>query len=210
MGSDSDSESEENNPKEIEKLAIEKVKKEKKEKRQSNPYSFKHWRELLESDSDKGEEEQTSSDSEEDNASGEDGEALFSILDYNDLKARNTDNDNSETPERMMKPPFEKVKKPKEKYMNRIMTKANKSDEIVYQPKDDRWREDIDLGIHDIGMTTIISPKYSFNNDMKYHQEDNDGEQQNDNDEEVHLSDNGCDNYNIKEQNEELVTYNES
>ena len=59
-------------------------------------------------------------------------------------------------------------------------------------------------------MTTIISPKYSFNNDMKYHQEDNDGEQQNDNDEEVHLSDNGCDNYNIKEQNEELVTYNKS
>ena len=75
---------------------------------------------------------------------------MFSILDYDNLKERDTDNDNSETPERMMKPPFEKVKKPKEKYMNRIMTKANKSDEIVYQPKDDRWREDIDLGIYDM------------------------------------------------------------
>ena len=28
------------------------------------------------------------------------------------------------------------------------------------------------MGIHNIGITTIISPKYSFNDDMKYQQED--------------------------------------
>ena len=73
-----------------------------------------------------------------------DGEVLFSILDYDNLKEKDTDNDDSETLGRMMKPPFENVRKPKEKYMNRIAAKANEADGIVYQPKDDRWREDID------------------------------------------------------------------
>ena len=66
--------------------------------------------------------------------------------------------------------------------MNRIATKAKGEDEILYQPQDDRWREDIDLGIFDTGMTTIISPKYNLNDDMKQHYEYKDEEHQSIND----------------------------
>ena len=208
LESDSDNESDEEDTKETEKLTSKTAKKEKKEKKQSNPYSFKHWRDLLETDSDKEEDEQTCTDSKENDDDEEDGEALFNILDFGNLKGEDTDNDDSETSARMMKPPFNKVKKPKEKYMNRIAVKTDETDEIVYQPKDNTWREDIDLGIYDIGMTTIISPKYNFNDDMKQHHGNNDKEQQED--KELHLSDNGYDNNDVKERNKEWITYNES
>ena len=94
--------------------------------------------------------------------------------------------------------------------MNRIATKANEVDEIVYQPKDDRWREAIDLGIYNIGMTTIISPKYNLNDDMKQHYEYKDEEHQSINDQGNHLPDNDHDNNDIEAQNDEPVTYNES
>ena len=84
---------------------------------------------------------------------------MFSILNYGNLKEEDTDDGDMEKLGRMMKPPFEKVRKPKEKYMNRIAAKANGDNEILYQPKDDSWREDIDLGMFDTGMTTIVSPK---------------------------------------------------
>ena len=88
------------------------------------------------------------------------------VLNYGEPKKWDTDEDLVEKTERMMSPPFEDVERPKEKYMDRIITRTKEEPKPFYKPQNDGWRDDINLGMFDTGMTTILSPKYNLKDDM--------------------------------------------
>lgn len=207
LESGDDSESKEEETKEKEKVVTKSAKKEKKE---NNPYSFKHWRDLLDSGPDNGDEDQISNNSEEDDDEEED-DVLLNVLNYGNMNDESdTDNDESVKSGRMMGPPFEKVKKQKEKYMNRIAAGTKEESGPLYKPQNDGWREDIDLGIFDTGMTTILSPRYDFKDDMEQHYEHDCGKGELINDQEIQSLDKGGDTSNTEQHGETEITYNQS